>query len=187
MLCRTVDSVSNGDSYSNPLSLLFFISSGPGMLFLDVEPRATVSQLHFTDAAASDRTDEAGRANRDASVSGMFPGLVNGIPFILRDDGAYDIQLNRFFRECPSMGVRSVNSVRAYAHDLLTWVRFLAERRGGKSVWHADRQDIIAFHRARRLTDGPGQIAGSSWNRSVTALEKFYGWAWDEELILSAN
>jgi site-specific recombinase XerD len=155
------------------------------MLFLEVEPRATVSQLHFTEAAVSVRADEAGQAVRDASVSGMFPGLVGGIPFILGDDGAYDVQLNRFFRECPSMGVRSVNSVRAYAHDLLTWIRFLAERRGGKSVWHADRQDIIAFHRARRLTDGPGQIAGSSWNRSVTALEKFYGWAWEEELIVS--
>ena len=112
-----------------------------------------MAQLHFTDAAVSDRPDEAGRAIRDASISGVFPGLVDGIPFILGDDGAYDIQLNRFFRECPSMGVCSVNSVRAYARDVLTWVRFLDERRSGKSLWHADRQDIIAFHRARRLTD----------------------------------
>lgn len=140
-------------------------------------------QLHFTDAAVFDRSGEADRSIRDASVNGAFPRLVDGIPFILGDDGTYDIHLNRFFRECPSMGVRSAHSVRAYAHDVLTWVRFLDERRGGKSLWHADRQDIIAFHRARRLINGPGQIAGSSWNRSITALEKFYGWAWGEELI----
>lgn len=66
---------------------------------------------------------------------------------------------------------------------MVTWARFLAERRGGKSIWEGDRQDVIAFHRTRRLTAGPGQIAGASWNRSVTALEKFYGWAWDEGLL----
>ena len=80
------------------------------------------------------------------------------------------------------MGVRSLNSVRAYAHDILTWLRFLEERRGSTSIWQADRQDVIAFHRARRLVAGPGQISASSWNRCVTALEKFYTWAWDENL-----
>ena len=39
-----------------------------------------MSQLHFTEAAVSVRADEAGQAVRDASVSGMFPGLVGGIP-----------------------------------------------------------------------------------------------------------
>jgi site-specific recombinase XerD len=143
-----------------------------------------VPQLHFTDAAVSDCADQVGLVTHGASTGAACPELVDGIPFILADDGVYDVHLNRFFRECPSMGVRSANSVRAYARDILTWVRFLDERRGGKSLWRADRQDVIAFHRARRLTDGPGQIAGSSWNRAVTALEKFYGWAWEEELIV---
>ena len=93
-----------------------------------------------------------------------------------------------------SSSIASSGSVRAWACGPSTafgpmpttsspGLRFLAERRGGKSVWQADRQDVIAFHRARRLTDGPGQIAASSWNRSVTALEKFYGWAWEEGLV----
>lgn len=140
-------------------------------------------QLHFTDTSVSDRPGEAGEVTHGALIPPACSELVDGIPFILGDDGAYDVHLNRFFRECPSMGVRSANSVRAYARDILTWIRFLDERRGGKTLWRADRQDVIAFHRARRLADGAGQIAGSSWNRAVTALEKFYGWAWDEELI----
>jgi site-specific recombinase XerD len=147
-----------------------------------------MSQLHFTDVSL------AGLAALPDGLGGQFssvavdpgdrPELVDGTPFILDDDGSYDLQLNRFFRECPTIGVRSSNSVQAYARDLLTWLRFLVERRGGKSVWEADRQDIIAFHRSRRLTAGPGQITGASWNRSVTALEKFYGWAWDEGLLV---
>lgn len=146
-------------------------------------------QLHFTDVSV------AGRPDRLAAAGGDFwsaiadprdrPELVDGTPFIVGDDGSYDLQLNRFFRECPSIGVRSANSVRAYARDLFTWVRFLTERRGGKSVWEADHQDVIAYHRARRLVAGPGQIAGASWNRSITALERFYGWAWDEGLAVT--
>src|SRR5229473_55138 len=34
----------------------------------------------------------------------MIGGLVDGMPFILDDDGAYDLDLNRFFRACPTMG-----------------------------------------------------------------------------------
>jgi hypothetical protein len=41
----------------------------------------------------------------------MAGGLVDGMPFILDDDGAYDINLNRFFRACPTMGVRSMHSL----------------------------------------------------------------------------
>jgi hypothetical protein len=146
-----------------------------------------VAQIHFTNTAPpihSVQSDAVIPIPVNNSVNAMdFPELVDGIPFILGDDGSYDADLNRFFRECPSMGLRSLNSVRAYAHDILTWIRFLKERRGGKSLWRADRQDVIAFHRTRRLAAGPGQITASSWNRTVAALEKFYTWAWDEGLV----
>src|SRR5438128_771170 len=131
-------------------------------------------QLHFTDTSAPVRPVQLGgamaRGSRGIVNDADCPELVDGVPFILGDDGTYDLDLNRFFRECPSMGVRSLNSVRAYARDILTWVRFLGERRGGKSLWRADRQDVITFHRTRRLVAGSGQITASSWNRSVTAL-----------------
>jgi site-specific recombinase XerD len=148
-------------------------------------PRTLMPQLHFTDTsvivslAASTLCPPPLRT----IAAPDCPALVDGIPFILGDDGSYDLDLNRFFRECPSIGIRSPNSVRAYARDILTWLRFLTECRGGKSLWLADRQDIIAYHRTRRLSPGPGQISGSSWNRSITALERFYGWAWDEGLL----
>lgn len=81
------------------------------------------------------------------------------------------------------MGVRSTNSLRAYARDLIVWMRFLLERRGGKGVWRADREDVAAFHAARRRSEPPHRISAASWNRSIAALEKFYGWAAEEGLI----
>jgi len=152
-----------------------------------VARRSPIAQLFFTDPASLHRT-----ATIDGVVHGLTAeeiaaaetlGLVEGMPFVLRDDGGYDHQLNRFLRSCPTMGVRSINSVRAYARDIVVWMRFLAEHRNGKSVWQADRDDIAAFHRVRRLSEPPYRISAASWNRAVAALDKLYRWARDEKLI----
>ncbi|MER9647963.1 site-specific integrase [Mesorhizobium sp. M0199] len=113
-------------------------------------------------------------------------GLIDGMPFILADDGSYDRDLNRFFRACPGMGARSPNTWRSYARDILVWARFLGERRGGKTVWRADRHDVLAFHRARRLSDAAFRISAASWNRSVAALDKLYRWAIEEGIITTS-
>ena len=91
----------------------------------------------------------------DALDTAERNGLIDGMPFILMDDGSYDLHINRFFRACPAMGARSPNTWRSYARDILVWARFLGECRGGKTVWQADRHDVLAFHRARRLSDAP--------------------------------
>jgi site-specific recombinase XerD len=113
-------------------------------------------------------------------------GVSDRMPFILDDDGSYDPDLNRFFRACPTMGVRSPNSLRAYGRDLVVWMRFLRERRDGKPVWRADREDVAAYHAARRRSAPMHRISAASWNRAVAALEKFYAWALEEELIATS-
>jgi site-specific recombinase XerD len=113
-------------------------------------------------------------------------GLVDGMPFILGSDGGYDHNLNRFLRCCPTMGVRSMNSLRAYARDIVVWMRFLEERRNGKPLWSADRDDIAAFHEARRMSEPPFRISASSWNRMIAALDKLYRWAVDEKIMTAA-
>lgn len=144
-------------------------------------------ELYFTDLAALREPATFVGMNYQhglaAGDQGSELGLIDGMPFILGDDGEYDPHLNRFFRECPTMGARSPNTIRAYARDILTFLRFLHERRNGKDIWKADRQDLIAFHRARRLTDHSGRISAASWNRSITAFAKFYGWARDEGFV----
>ena len=144
-------------------------------------------KLYFTDLSSLSKT-----ANLNGHTLALSPeeraaatslGLVEGMPFILGEYGGYDHQINRFFRACPTLGVQSMNSLRAYARDILVWMRFLRERCCGKTVWAAGREDIAAFHEARRLSDPPFRISASSWNRAVAALDKLYRWALDERII----
>jgi site-specific recombinase XerD len=148
---------------------------------------ASIPQLYFTDVSALRPSDVIGGLTPLLSAAAIAAaersGLSDGIPFILDADGGYDLHLNRFFRSCPTMGVRSPNSLRAYGRDLLVWMRFLAERRQGKRIWQADREDLVAYHAARRRSAPVYRISASSWNRAVAALEKFYGWAVEEELL----
>ena len=59
--------------------------------------------------------------------------------------------------------------------------RFLAERRGGKTVWQAGQEDLRAYRRARR--SGEGAVSASTWNRFIAALDKWAEWAVYEKLI----
>ncbi|EEW56513.1 integrase domain protein SAM domain protein [Ruegeria sp. TrichCH4B] len=149
-----------------------------------------MTQLYFTDGSALRAPVSVEGVPVDLSVSlteaaGRI-GLMDGMPFFLDRDGSYLHEVNRFFRACPTMGVRSRHSLRAYAHDIFVWIRFLEERRGGKQLWRADYNDVIAFHHARRLSDAPFRISASSWNRAIAALDKLYRWALEEGLIASS-
>lgn len=103
-------------------------------------------------------------------------GVPERMPFILGDDGSYDIRLNQFLRELPTMGVRAENSWLAYARDLLTWSRFLSEQRG-RTVWEAEQSDVAAYHQGRRLGPPETSISSSTWDRGIATLDKFYRWA----------
>jgi site-specific recombinase XerD len=103
-------------------------------------------------------------------------------PSIQRDGASYDARLDRFLADLPLNGVRSQHSLRSYAYDLLVWVRFLDEARR-KTVWQATRDDVDAYHRARRHDDATNRISAASWNRAVAALDKLYRWAVEDRII----
>ncbi|WP_342588927.1 site-specific integrase [Rhizobium phaseoli] len=109
-------------------------------------------------------------------------GLDAYVPLILRDGALYDPDLDRFFRDLPLNGVRSRHSLRAYGYDVLVWVRFLSEA-CAKTVWQADRRDVVAYHRARRRAEAGQRISAASWNRAVACLVRLYRWGVQEELI----
>lgn len=104
------------------------------------------------------------------------------VPSIQRDGSTYDARLDQFLADLPLNGVRSQHSLRSYAYDLLVWVRFLDEARG-KAVWQASRDDVDAYHRARRHDDAANRISAASWNRAVAALDKLYRWAVEDGII----
>src|SRR6266508_2584960 len=109
-------------------------------------------------------------------------GVGDGQPFVLGPDGAYDLNLNRFLRELDGWGVRSAHTVVAYARDLMLFARFLHERRGGRSLWRADQEDLRAYKRARRHTPG-FEVSAATWNRFLAALDKWVEWALYERLL----
>lgn len=108
-------------------------------------------------------------------------GVIEGMPFVLSGDGHYDERLNRFFRALPGhLGVRSPHSWRAYAQDLVVFARFLAAQEPPRTVWQATAADTEAYYLARRVVDDGAKLSASSWNRTLAALECFYGWAVSE-------
>lgn len=112
-------------------------------------------------------------------------GLDAHVPMILRDGALYDADLDRFFLDLPLSGVRSRHSLRAYGYDVMVWVRFLAQARG-KTVWAAERDDVAAYHRARRRDDAGFRISAASWNRTVASLDRLYRWAEQQGLVAEA-
>jgi site-specific recombinase XerD len=127
------------------------------------------------------RLGEVPGVGGDAAAVLTRAGVAEGQVFALGPDGSYDVELNRFFRELDGWGVRSSNSVRAYARDLVLFGRFLTERRGGKAIWEAGQEDLRAYRRARR--SGPGAVSAGTWNRFIAALDKWAEWAVYEKLI----
>lgn len=111
-------------------------------------------------------------------------GLDAHVPLILRGDALYDPDLDRFFLDLPLAGVGSRHSLRAYAYDVAVWLRFLDAC--GKTVWNAARDDVTAYHRARRRDEATHRISAASWNRAVASLDRLYRWGEQQGLIVEA-
>ena len=100
------------------------------------------------------------RASKDWSRQAQVPSIV-------RDGVPYDPHLDHFFADLPLNGVRSQHSLRSYACDLLVWVRFLDEA-CAKTVWQATREDVDAYHRARRHDEA----ANGHWTLRISAARR---------------
>ncbi|MDL2407614.1 site-specific integrase [Rhizobium calliandrae] len=110
-------------------------------------------------------------------------GLDAHVPIILRDGTLYDDpELDRFFRDLPVNGVRSLHSLRGYGYDVLVWTRFLSEA-CAKTIWQADRHDVLAYHRIRRRADAGQRISAATGNRAVACVDRLYRWGVQEGLI----
>jgi site-specific recombinase XerD len=115
-------------------------------------------------------------------ASAFAVGMLEGMPFFIREDGTYESDLNRFFRGLASDGAPAFNTWLAYAKDILVYVRFLSQVRG-KGWLDADIADLRAYKVARRTPKAPHFYSASSWNRALAAIQRLYQWALDEELI----
>lgn len=111
-------------------------------------------------------------------------GLDAHVPLILCGAALYDRDLDHFFLDLPLSGIRSRHSLRAYAYDVVVWLRFLDAY--GKTVWAATRDDVDAYHRERRRDEADHRITAASWNRAVASLDRLYRWGEQQGLIADA-
>ena len=93
------------------------------------------------------------------------------MPFILGSDSSYDHDPNRFFRACPTMSMRSPDSLHAYARDIVVWIRFPEERHDGKIVVDSGLRRHHSIPRGAAPVCPRYRVSAASWNRAVAALE----------------
>lgn len=96
------------------------------------------------------------------------------MPFLIGDDGYPVRELNDFFRDLPVTGCRSPETWRAYALDVFRFIRYLSTAED-VAPFNA-RVDHVERYRQLRL-HGRNPVRPSTWNRELTALQRFYGWA----------
>jgi hypothetical protein len=88
------------------------------------------------------------------------------VPLILRETLSMIPISTASFSTCRH-GIRSRHSLRAYAYDRCGWLRFLDAC--GTTMWDAARDDVTAYHCARRRSDAAQRISAASWNRAVAS------------------
>lgn len=98
-----------------------------------------------------------------------------GTPYLISPDLAYDVDLNRFFYSADMLQASETTRV-GYARDLCAFLTFLSRNRGGRDWRDATEDDHTAYLAWRRQDpDGP-RIGGSTWDREVSAVNRFYRW-----------
>lgn len=110
-------------------------------------------------------------------------GVPDGTPFLLDPAWCYDVELNAFFRSAEMLGCAR-NTQLGYARDLAAFLNFLWSARGRRSWRDATADDHLAYF-SWRLRDEIGpRVAGSTWDREVAAVNRFYGWqVWEKNII----
>lgn len=139
-----------------------------------------MARVFFTDAEALSRSGDYGDPDACQKLQQTL-GLSQGMPFLLDEEGAPLRAANRWLAALPVYGCASPRTWKAYAFDFLDWEGFLGER--GATALAATRDDLAAYHAARRLGEGGEVLSPSSWNRRMSALDSFYGWALEEGLL----
>jgi site-specific recombinase XerD len=102
--------------------------------------------------------------------------IPDGVPYLISPGFEYDVVLNRYFLRPTLVGAPG-NTQLAVARDIRRFLDFLwrsRDRRGWRDATEADH-DAYWYWR-RRDPAGP-RVAGSTWNRELSMLNGFYGWA----------
>lgn len=102
-------------------------------------------------------------------------GIAPGTPFLLSPKFEYDLELNEYFtKELVSSAPKTQE---ASARDLASFLTFLWRSRGGLSWPDATEGDHRAYLVWRRRDPGGPCVSGTTWDREVATVNRFYWWA----------
>ncbi len=113
-------------------------------------------RVHRVDPAAARRA--AAQLGRAVAVDLVLQaaGLSVGFPFVMGTNGYFPVELNRWLRALPGMNVRSVESVRKYARELIVFERWLNAR--GIGLWEASEDDLRQYKSLRLRNVGKSAV-----------------------------
>jgi site-specific recombinase XerD len=109
--------------------------------------------------------------------------VVARTPFLLSPSLEYDVVLNAFFQRA-GMVASAWNTQAGYARDLAAFLTFLWSAREGRSWREATEADHRAYLYWRRRDPNGPRVSGSTWDREVAAVNRFYRWALREGHVL---
>jgi Phage integrase, N-terminal SAM-like domain len=111
--------------------------------------------------------------------------IPDGVPFLISPDLGYDVDLNRYFLR-PALVGSSRNTQLAAARDVRRFLDFLWCSRGRRGWRDAAEADHDAYWYWRRQDPAGPRVAGATWNRELSMLNGFYGWAARHGLVLTS-
>ena len=111
--------------------------------------------------------------------------IPDGTPFLISPGLEYDTDLNQYFLR-PALVGSSRNTQLAAARDVRRFLDFLWCSRGGRGWRDATEADHDAYWSWRRQDPSGPRVAGSTWNRELSMLNGFYGWAARRGLVAAS-
>lgn len=102
-------------------------------------------------------------------------GIPLGTPFLIAPDLTYDTSLNSFFFSTEMLSARPLTRI-GYARDLKGFLDFLEHAREGTSWRDANGEDHRAYAVWRREDAHGPRVSPDTWNRGVSAVDRFYRW-----------
>ena len=110
-------------------------------------------------------------------------GLGPGQPFLLRPDGAPDVDVLSFFASA-SYKLLSEQTQLSYAKDLRLFLSFLESQ--GRPWREATPSDLLDFeYWRRRDPDNEHRVSGAKFSRELAACKKFFAWQHKRGVIAS--
>ncbi|MDY0909509.1 tyrosine-type recombinase/integrase [Microbacterium sp. CFBP9034] len=109
-------------------------------------------------------------------------GIPLGTPFLIAPDLRYDVQLNKFFYSVDMLASRMSTRL-GYARDLKGFLDFLEYGRNGTGWRDANAEDHRAYLVWRREDVTGPRVSPSTWDRGVSAVDRFYRWQVDNRQV----